>query len=84
MEELWEAHEKMLELWIPFYKDVLITGMPVVCVFCLFLITLTGSSNAINLTDGLDGLAIGCTVTVALTYGIMSYASGNYRDFGLP
>ena len=72
------SNEKMLELWIPFYKDVLITGMPVILVFCLFLITLTGSSNAINLTDGLDGLAIGCTVTVALTYGIMSYASGNY------
>ncbi len=72
------SSEKMFELWIPFYKDVLITSMPVVCVFSLFLITLTGSSNAINLTDGLDGLAIGCTVTVALTYGIMSYASGNF------
>ena len=42
------------------------------------MITLTGSSNAINLTDGLDGLAIRCTVTVALTYGIMAYASGNF------
>ena len=52
--------------------------MPVMVVFTLFLLTLTGSSNAINLTDGLDGLAIGCTVTVALTYGIMSYASGNF------
>ena len=47
-------------------------------VFILFLLTLCGSSNAINLTDGLDGLAIGCTVTVALTYGIMAYASGNF------
>ena len=46
--------------------------------FFFFLITLCGSSNAINLTDGLDGLAIGCTVTVALTYGIMAYAAGNY------
>ena len=61
-----------------FYKDVIYVGMPIILVFGLFLITLTGSSNAINLTDGLDGLAIGCTVTVALTYGIMSYASGNY------
>ena len=69
---------KMLELWLPFYKDIVITSMPVVLVFILFLFTLTGSSNAINLTDGLDGLAIGCTVTVALTYGIMSYASGNF------
>ncbi len=69
---------EMLELWIPFYKDVLLSSMPLVVAFLLFLFTLTGSSNAINLTDGLDGLAIGCTVTVALTYGIMSYASGNY------
>jgi len=69
---------KMLELWIPFYKDVLILSMPVFIAFALFLVTLTGSSNAINLTDGLDGLAIGCTVTVALTYGLMSYASGNF------
>lgn len=69
---------KMLELWLPFYKDIVVTSMPIVLVFTLFLFTLTGSSNAINLTDGLDGLAIGCTVTVALTYGIMSYASGNF------
>ena len=48
------------------------------CVISFILVTLTGTSNAINLTDGLDGLAIGCTVTVALTYAIMAYASGNF------
>jgi len=69
---------KMRELWVPFYKDPMLTAMPMLLVFLFFLITLTGASNAINLTDGLDGLAIGCTVTVALTYGIMAYASGNY------
>jgi len=71
----------MLELWIPFvsYADsASIIIMPISVVFLLFLLTLCGSSNAINLTDGLDGLAIGCTVTVALTYGIMAYASGNF------
>ncbi len=70
--------DKMRELWVPFFKDPIYIGMPILLVFFFFLITLTGSSNAINLTDGLDGLAIGCTVTVALTYGIMAYASGNY------
>jgi len=69
---------KMRELWVPFYKDPMLLAMPMLLVFLFFLITLTGASNAINLTDGLDGLAIGCTVTVALTYGIMAYASGNY------
>jgi phospho-N-acetylmuramoyl-pentapeptide-transferase len=46
-------------------------------VFVYFWIV--GFSNAINLTDGLDGLAIGCTITVALTYGIMAYAAGNAK-----
>ena len=68
---------EMLELWVPFYKEVVFQSMSVGLVFFLFLVTLCGSSNAINLTDGLDGLAIGCTVTVALTYGVMAYASGN-------
>ena len=72
------SSSKMLELWVPFYKDVVLQGMSLILVFILFMLTLCGSSNAINLTDGLDGLAIGCTVTVALTYGIMAYASGNY------
>lgn len=72
------SSSEMLELWAPFYKDVLLDGMNLFLVFILFLLTLCGSSNAINLTDGLDGLAIGCTVTVALTYGIMAYASGNF------
>ncbi len=72
-----ESASKMLQLWVPFYKDVAWETMPFVVVFLLFFLTLCGSSNAINLTDGLDGLAIGCTVTVALTYGLMAYASGN-------
>jgi phospho-N-acetylmuramoyl-pentapeptide-transferase len=38
-----------------------------------------GSSNAVNLTDGLDGLAIGCTITVAFAYALLSYAAGNFR-----
>ncbi|SVD79844.1 uncharacterized protein METZ01_LOCUS432698, partial [marine metagenome] len=66
---------KMSQLWIPFYKQVLWQTMPLTAIFVLFFFTLCGSSNAINLTDGLDGLAIGCTVTVALAYGLMAYAS---------
>jgi phospho-N-acetylmuramoyl-pentapeptide-transferase len=71
----------MREFWVPFYSydsPEAIPVMPIAVVFLFFLVTLTGSSNAINLTDGLDGLAIGCTVTVALTYAIMAYASGNF------
>ncbi|MCX6356965.1 MAG: phospho-N-acetylmuramoyl-pentapeptide-transferase, partial [Candidatus Aureabacteria bacterium] len=41
------------------------------------LAVLVGSSNAVNLTDGLDGLAIGCVISAALVYSIMSYVTGN-------
>ncbi len=40
---------------------------------------IAGSSNAVNLTDGLDGLAIGCTITVAFAYALLTYAAGNFR-----
>src|SRR3989338_5448996 len=40
-------------------------------------LVVVSSSNAVNLTDGLDGLAIGCTIMVALTYAILSYVSGH-------
>jgi phospho-N-acetylmuramoyl-pentapeptide-transferase len=48
--------------------------------FLIFVsIVITGSSNAVNLTDGLDGLAIGCTVIAAGALTILTYVSSNYR-----
>jgi phospho-N-acetylmuramoyl-pentapeptide-transferase len=44
-------------------------------IFGLFV--LVGASNAVNLTDGLDGLAIGPVMTCAATYGILAYLTGN-------
>lgn len=72
-----ESSEKVRELWVPFLKVPLLETMPLVVLAGFFLFMLVGSSNAINLTDGIDGLAIGCTITVALTYAIMAYAAGN-------
>ena len=72
-----ESADKMRELWVPFYKNVLYSEMPLVALVPFLFLILSGSSNAINLTDGVDGLAIGCTVTVALAYAIMAYAAGN-------
>ena len=72
-----ESSAKVRELWVPFYKDVLISAMPLWFLAPFLFLVLAGSSNAINLTDGVDGLAIGCTVTVALAYAIMAYAAGN-------
>jgi phospho-N-acetylmuramoyl-pentapeptide-transferase len=39
---------------------------------------LTGASNAVNLTDGLDGLAIGATSVAAATYAVFTYVAGNF------
>jgi phospho-N-acetylmuramoyl-pentapeptide-transferase len=48
--------------------------------FLIFVaIVITGASNAVNLTDGLDGLAIGCTVIAAGALTILTYISSNYR-----
>ncbi len=41
-----------------------------------FMIIITGCSNAVNLTDGLDGLATGCTITVSLAYAVIAYLAG--------
>ena len=64
-------------LSIPFVKHfVLNLGL----LYILFVIlVITSSSNAVNLTDGLDGLAIGCTIIAALAYSLLSYICGNFR-----
>ncbi len=73
------SSEKIRELWIPFVKHPIIASMPIAALIVFVYLWIVGFSNAINLTDGLDGLAIGCTITVALTYGIMAYAAGNAK-----
>jgi phospho-N-acetylmuramoyl-pentapeptide-transferase len=70
---------KIRELWLPFLKHPVLVAMPFGLLFLMMFFWLVGFSNAINLTDGLDGLAVGCTITVALVYGIMAYAAGNTR-----
>ena len=48
--------------------------------FLLFIsAVIAGASNAVNLTDGLDGLAIGCTVIAAGALTVLTYVSSNYR-----
>jgi phospho-N-acetylmuramoyl-pentapeptide-transferase len=66
------------QLYIPFLKDPLILGMGVFT-FIFYLLVIVGTSNAVNLTDGLDGLATGCTATVAATYAILAYVAGNIK-----
>lgn len=63
------------KLLIPFTKDLVI-DLGIMAPFLSFIV-IVGSSNAVNLTDGLDGLAILPTVLVAGALGIFAYASGN-------
>jgi phospho-N-acetylmuramoyl-pentapeptide-transferase len=60
---------------IPFFKDVMLDMGWSYVILTYFVIV--GTSNAVNLTDGLDGLAIMPTVMVAGGLGIFAYASGN-------
>ena len=66
------------QLYIPFLKDPLVLGMGAFT-FIFYLLVIVGTSNAVNLTDGLDGLATGCTATVAATYAVLAYVAGNFK-----
>ena len=63
------------ELLFPFFKDLVLDLGPLFVVLAYFVIV--GSSNAVNLTDGLDGLAILPTVLVAGALGVFAYVSGH-------
>ncbi len=63
------------ELIVPFFKDVAIPLGAAFVVMTYFMIV--GFSNAVNLTDGLDGLAIMPTVLVASALGVFAYVSGH-------
>ena len=65
-------------LYLPFVQAPVITNMSWLTVI-FFALVIVGASNAVNLTDGLDGLATGCTITVAFAYALISYAAGNFR-----
>ncbi len=71
----WVTDPAQTVLVVPFFKDV----MPQLGLLFIALpyFTIVGSSNAVNLTDGLDGLAIVPTVMVAAAFALVAYLSGN-------
>jgi phospho-N-acetylmuramoyl-pentapeptide-transferase len=83
-------HAYSTRLMVPFVKrfrpDLIISSLlkyphlwPLAFLpFVLFvMLVITGSSNAVNLTDGLDGLAIGCTIIAAGALTVLTYVSGH-------
>jgi phospho-N-acetylmuramoyl-pentapeptide-transferase len=63
-------------LFVPFYRYPIATLGTLYVLLAVLVVA--GSSNAVNLTDGLDGLAIGCSTVVAFVYIVISYLSGNF------
>lgn len=66
-----------IRLELPFLKDISLNLDGLYILFVILVIA--GSSNAVNLTDGLDGLAIGIAVMVAFTFCVLSYVTGNVK-----
>jgi phospho-N-acetylmuramoyl-pentapeptide-transferase len=65
-------------LYVPFFKSVAIPMAALAFVIFAYCV-IVGSSNAVNLTDGLDGLAIMPAVMVAAALGVFAYVTGNVK-----
>ena len=69
---LTEAHA--YDLQVPFFKDIYV---PLGILYIpMVALVITGASNSVNLTDGLDGLASGCVIAAALAFAAMCYVVG--------
>lgn len=85
----------LLEIWVPLMKEPLVAFSGAVIssndlsapgallfafgVLVLFWLTSVGASHAVNLTDGIDGLAAGCAVPNVCVFGVIAYLVGNAR-----
>jgi phospho-N-acetylmuramoyl-pentapeptide-transferase len=65
-------------LYVPFLKEPVVANLSWFT-YCFYALVIVGASNAVNLTDGLDGLATGCSATAAFAYAILAYVAGNTR-----
>ncbi|MFT3733215.1 MAG: phospho-N-acetylmuramoyl-pentapeptide-transferase [Hyphomicrobium sp.] len=68
------------ELTLPFFKELVIDLGPFFILMAVLVIA--GAGNAVNLTDGLDGLAIVPVMIAAATFGVIAYLSGNAKFAG--
>ncbi len=64
-------------LMLPFYKHPIQAGAIIGIV--VTVLTIVGFSNAVNLTDGLDGLAIGCTLITSTVFLVLTYLASNFK-----
>ena len=71
------THVHARELMVPFFKAPVIADMTVLGAVAFMFLVLVGTTNAVNLTDGLDGLAAGCMNSVSAAYLALAYVAGN-------
>lgn len=90
---LWRLEETRVlitEVMVPFLKNPVLVGPSEAAVWSfaavigmiITVLAIVGSSNAVNLTDGLDGLAIGCTLIVTLVFYVFTFIAGNAEIAG--
>ena len=68
---------ELCKFYVPFVKEPVFTSWW--WCFPFSVLVIVGASNAVNLTDGKDGLASGCTIFCALTYAVFLYLMGNFK-----
>jgi phospho-N-acetylmuramoyl-pentapeptide-transferase len=71
-----ETSNLITDINVPLFKYPKLTSAGIVGLL-ITIITIVGSSNAVNLTDGLDGLAIGCSIIVVTPFLVFTYIAGN-------
>lgn len=73
------TQEYIARVYLPFVKDPIFIwdGALKILSFFLIVLVITGASNAVNLTDGLDGLAAGCLVMVSLVLALFAFLSNH-------
>jgi phospho-N-acetylmuramoyl-pentapeptide-transferase len=71
------SYNLVTTLMLPFYKYPIQCGAVIGLI--VVVLTIVGSSNAVNLTDGLDGLAIGCTIITSIVFLVLTYLASNFK-----
>ncbi len=72
-----ETKENFTKLMVPLIKNPLVEDLPIIVALILGCLVVVGSSNAVNLSDGMDGLAIGCSIICAMVYACFAYFCGH-------
>jgi len=77
LDALPETHHLLRQITVPFLKNPIMEDLPAMLAFGFAALVVVACSNAVNLTDGKDGLAVGCSIFCTLVYAIFAYICGH-------